>query len=112
MSVGHIIIAIAIVLVMGVVAIDVINNIMGYMIKKKDVELEIGKLSLENTAIITRIDNLDTSKYFNSREVAEFLNDPDGVKASDRDVRIFRMAYELGAKEVKKQAKEVVNRRW
>lgn len=110
MSVGHIIIAVSIVLVMGVVAIDVVNNITGYMTKKKDVELEIGKLSLENAAIITRIDNLNTSKYFNSQEVTEFLSD--GARASERDVRVFRMAYELGAREVKEQAKKVVNRRW
>lgn len=110
MSVGMIIIITVSVIVAGAVALAGINNLAAYKTEARKQESEIAQEALKASAILIKIDSIETT-HWTKREIGQrFL---EAEELSEKEVRIFNAGYKYGTEDTKKKAKDAATaRRW
>ena len=110
MSIGMIIIIVVTVLVVGVVTICGINNLANYKTEARKQETEIAQEALKASAILIKIDSIETT-HWTKREIQQkFL---EAEELTDRDVKVFNAGYKYGVENTKQKSKDAATaRRW
>ena len=110
MSVGMIIIITVSVIVAGVVTLAGINNLAAYKTEARKQESEIAQEALKASAILIKIDSIETT-HWTKREIQQrFL---EAEELTDRDVKVFNAGYKYGVENTKQKSKDAATaRRW